>query len=77
MFFRVFIGLIAISGAFLLIRFRFQLREFFGPLSLLDRFCGSTENGLVVIAILIFLWSLTYMTGTFNVVMQNTFGKFF
>ncbi len=77
MFLKIFWVIVASVVAYLMVRFRFKFTETFGPISLLEKYLGSTETGVVLFAILIFLWSLMNLTGTFEGFLYSIFGRFF
>lgn len=77
MLFKIFWGIIGTVGAYLLIRYRFQIQETFGTFTWAERYLGSTEFAIVSFAIFLFIWSILYMTGTFEGFIVNTFGRIF
>lgn len=68
----IFFGLLGISFAFLLVKFRRQVLNFTGPgpWSFTDRFLGPGHSNLALIlfAAFIFFFSIAYMTGAFETV---------
>lgn len=60
---RIILGLIGIAFAASLIRYREQVGDMFGQPSWADK-VGGIYNVIVIIGVLMFFWSLAYLTNT-------------
>lgn len=59
----IFLGLIGIVGAFFMLKYREFLGEMIGDAEWMH-VVGGPYNLVVIIAIIVFLWSIAAMTGT-------------
>lgn len=60
---RIFLGLIGIIFGFCLAKYREQVGDMLGDPTWVGK-VGGIYNLLIIVGILIFFWSLAYMTGT-------------
>ncbi len=60
---RIILGILGILFGAVLIKFREQVGDMFGQPSWADK-VGGIYNVIVIIGILIFFWSISYMTNT-------------
>ena len=77
MFFKIFIFILIVAASFALVRFRYNIRETFGTISFFDKYLGSTETGIVVIAIIMFIVGLLYVSGKLEGFIYSIFGSIF
>jgi len=77
MFAKILIFLLIAGIVFLVIRFRFQIHSFTGDISFFEKYFGTTENGIVIFAIFIFIMGLIYSFGSLDKIIINIFGNFF
>lgn len=72
-------GILGILIAYLLLRYRGKVYDFTGPWGFAERYLGAggTSTAMVLLAIIIFLISVTTMTGKMGDVLGNTIGKIF
>jgi len=62
----ILFGLIGIAGSFFLIKYREYIGEIIGDADWM-RYVGGPYNLVIVVAILIFFWSIAAITGTQDV----------
>lgn len=76
---RIVLGLIGAVLSILLIVYRFRVREFIGQIAWAEQKIGpgGTYAVLVLAGILGFLFSLTYMTDSFGVILGGAGERFF
>lgn len=60
------LSIIGIIGSFFLIRYRQQVGDTFGEADWM-RNIGGVYNAVVIVAVIIFFWSVAELTGTTNV----------
>ena len=60
---RIILSLIGIVGSFFLVRFREQIGNILGEAEWMNK-VGGVYNVVVLIAIILFFWSLAELTGT-------------
>ena len=65
--------------SFLMLKYRGQVKQFTGNIDFAEKYLGSggTNTLIVIVAILLFVGSLMYVTGTLDSLLQNTFGGLF
>jgi C4-dicarboxylate transporter len=65
--------------SFLMLKYRGQVKQFTGDIDFAEKYLGSggTNTLIVIVAILLFVGSLMYVTGTLDSLLQNTFGGLF
>lgn len=66
-------------AAYFILRYRRQVKEFFGDISFAERIFGSggTNTFVVILGILVFILSGMYALGTFQGIVQNVLGPLF
>lgn len=66
-------------AAFLMLKYRRPIKEFTGDFAFAEKIfgMGGTNTFIVVFAIGLFIGSLMYALGTFQGLIQATFGRFF
>ena len=71
-------GILAIIGAFLLIKYREKVVGFTGKFAWAEKYLGSggTYNLMVIIAVILFFWGVAKMTGTTDVLLSPLKGIF-
>ena len=74
----MFSGLLAIIGAFLLIKYREKVVGFTGKFAWAEKYLGTggTYNLMVIISIILFFWGVAKMTGTTDVFLSPLRGIF-
>lgn len=67
----MFSGILAIVGAFLLIKYRQKVVGLTGKFAWAEKYLGTggTYNLMVIIAIILFFWGVAKMTGTTDVLL--------
>ncbi len=65
--------------SFLMLKYRGQVKQFTGDIDFAEKYLGSggTNTLIVIVAIMLFIGSLMYVTGTLDSLLQNTFGDLF
>lgn len=69
-------GILGMLISYLLIRYRGKIYEFTGSWSFADKI-GGTGNAIVLVAILLFILSVTVMLGKADFLFGGTIGRFF
>jgi hypothetical protein len=65
--------------ALLIMKFRRPIKEFIGNIGFAEKYLGmgGTNTFIVLLAMLLFIGSLMYATGTLQSLLQGFFGSFF
>lgn len=76
---KILVLLIGVPISFLLIIYRYHLKQFTGDIAFAEQYLGSggTYNLFILIGIIIFILSLMYALGTLQGFVSGTFGHFF
>jgi len=76
---RFFVFVIGFAVALIILRYRIHIKDFIGEVGFAEKYLGSggTHNLIVLIAFLVFIFSLMYSLGTLQTLIQATFGRFF
>jgi len=71
---RIVWGLVMIGIAFAIIIYRRSIHNFTGNISFFDKYVGNTQNGYTLVAIVIIIIAMMYMTGTIDSFMGGEIG---
>ena len=65
--------------SFLMLKYRGQVKQFTGDIDFAEKYLGSggTNTLIVIVAVMLFIGALMYVTGTLDSLVQNTFGDLF
>jgi len=76
---RIILGLIGIVLSFLLIVYRVQINHFIGGIAWAEQKLGpgGTYTLMIIIALVLFIFSLMYMTNSFDLIFGNAGVNFF
>ncbi|MBT4917411.1 hypothetical protein HON58_03145 [Candidatus Peregrinibacteria bacterium] len=76
---KFFILVIGVATAYLILRYRRQLKDLVGDIGFAERYLGSggTNTLIVIIAVFTFVFTLMYVLGTLDSLLFNVFGRFF
>jgi len=72
---RFFLGIIGIGFGFVLLKYREQIGDMLGDPPWASKI-GGIYNLLIIVGIIIFFWSLAYMTGTEQILFAPLFSMF-
>jgi len=76
---RFFVFIIGFALAIVILKYRIHIKDFIGDVGFAEKYLGigGTHTLIVIIAFLVFIGSLMYSLGTFQGLMEATFGRFF
>ncbi len=76
---RVIVAIIGIPVAFLIMVYRAKLKEFTGEIAFAEKYLGvgGTYNLFILIGMVVFIFSVMYMFGSFQEIFAATLGRFF
>ncbi len=76
---RFFVALIGIPAGFLIMIYRFQIKQFFGNISFAEQYFGQggTYTFLIILGLVISFLSLMYGLGTFQDLFNGILAPFF
>jgi len=76
---KVIVVIIGIPLAFVILYYKRKLYEWFGSIGWFEKYMGpgSTETFYIIVAILVFVLSISYAMGALQSLLSNTIGKFF
>lgn len=76
---RFLVAIIGIPAAFLMVYFRYEIKNFFGEVSFAEKFfgMGGTHTFILLLALAVFILSLMYAFGTLQEFLKSTLGAFF
>ena len=76
---RVIVAIIGIPVAFIIMVYRAKLKEFTGEIAFAEKYLGvgGTYNLFILIGMVVFIFSVMYMFGSFQEISAATLGRFF
>ena len=73
----MFWGIILIAVGFVVIKFRRQIHDFTGNIDFMEKYVGSTQNGLTLFGIILMALAVMYMTGGLDMFFQDNVSEYF
>ncbi len=76
---RFFILIVGSLIAFCILKYRHKIKDFVGEIGFAERIfgMGGTNTFIVILALLVFVFTLMYVAGTLDAFLTNTIGRIF
>ena len=76
---KFFVLVLCSAISYLMLKYRGQVKQFTGDIDFDEKYLGTggTNTLIIIVALLLFVGGLMYVTGTLDSLLQNTFGGLF